>query len=173
MGLMGAMGKVFSSKGRNSVGITPVEQSPVEAFRLKGRNTSWGPAKLPEGGVHSTAPKTERVRTVNPTELGKAQAKAQQHEENAERWEELMKAYARRSDADLKEHAALRKYQKHEAVNHTKKLHINSDLAAFIEGQRMNWFQEDRQFEALLQHNKAMTDELQQWNSQMQAAINN
>lgn len=173
MGLMSKMGKVFSSKGNNNVGVTPVEQSPVEQFRLAGRNTSWGPGKLPQGGVHSTAPKPEKVTTVNPAALGKAQAKAQQHEENAERWEELMKAYARQSDADLKEHAALRKYQKHEATNHTKKLAINTDLAAFVEGQRMAWFQEDRQFEAVLQYNKAMSDELSQWNSQMQAAINN
>jgi hypothetical protein len=170
---MGLMKMIFSAKGNNSVGVAPVEQSPVEAFRLAGRSASWGPGKLPQGGVHSTAPKPERVTTVNPAQLGKAQAKAQQREENAERWTELMKAYARQSDADLKEHAELRKYQKHEAKNHSEKLKINTDLAAFVEGQRMAWFQEDRQFEAVLQYNKAMSDELSQWNSQMQAAVNN
>jgi hypothetical protein len=173
MGLMGQLGKVFSAKGNNSVGVTPVEQSPVDAYRLAGRNASWSPGKLPQAGVHSTAPKPEKVQTVNPAELGKAQARAQQHEENAERFEQLMKEYARRSDADVREHNALRGYQRHEALNHAKKLKTETEMAAFFEGQRVAWFQEDRAFEAVLQQHKAMTDELQQWNSQMAAAMNN
>ena len=170
---MGLMNLIFSNKGNNNVGVKPAEQSPVAAFRLVGRASDWGPNKLPEGGVHSTVDKPEKVQTVNPAELGKMEARAQQRTENAERWHEYLKHLETISKADTREHIDLRNFQQFEATEHAKKLRRNEELAAFFEGQRIREFQEDRAWNALEQQHNAMTDELLQWNRELSAAMSN